>query len=136
MIEINWNPTARLLRQFSWMLAGVLALAAAWLAWHGDVSAAEACLGVLAVVVALVGWLAPLAMRPIYVGWMCAAWPIGWLVSHLLLAVVFFLVITPLGLILRVLGHDLLSRRWNNSAESYWEPHQSPRDSRRYFRQF
>ena len=50
---------------------------------------------------------------------MFAVFPIGWVVSHLLLGVVYFLVLTPIGLTLRALGRDPLERRFDQSASSY-----------------
>src|SRR5262245_9192110 len=98
MIEINFKPTPRLLRQFAWLLAGVLALAGAWLVvrWSLPWASVAWCLAILSLII---GWLKPAAMRPIYLTWMVAAFPIGWLMSHLMLAVVFYLVITPVGLV-------------------------------------
>jgi hypothetical protein len=84
-----------------------------------------------------VGLLVPQAIRWVYVGWMLAAFPIGWLVSHLLLAAIFFGVIMPIGLILRVLGRDPMRKSFDRSASTYWIARPTePTDSRRYFRQF
>ena len=53
-------------------------------------------------VVAVVGLASPTLMRPIYMGWMAAAFPIGWTVSQLVLAATFYVVVTPIGLLLRL----------------------------------
>jgi hypothetical protein len=90
----------------------------------------------LAAVVFVVGLVAPAVMRPIFVGWMVAAYPIGWTVSHAILAVTFYLVLTPIGLVLRLMGHDPLRRSFDPSAETYWVPHNPGGDPSRYFRQF
>ncbi|WP_375488304.1 SxtJ family membrane protein [uncultured Mycobacterium sp.] len=74
--------------------------------------------------------------RPIYVGISAAVHPIGWLVSHAILLAVFLLVVTPVALLLRVLGHDPLQRRFDPSTPSYWVPHRPAGDVRRYFQQF
>jgi hypothetical protein len=89
-----------------------------------------------ALLIVLLGWKAPATLRMVYVAWLCAAFPLAWLTSHLLLAGVYYLVITPLGLVLRCLGHDLLNLRLDCSAESYWTPRKPAADQRRYFRQF
>ena len=49
---------------------------------------------------------------------------------------VYFLVITPIGLAMRLAGRDLMSRRFDPGAESYWLPHKADKDAGRYFRQF
>ena len=78
----------------------------------------------------------PASRKRIYVGWMFAVFPIGWVVSHLLLGVVYFLVLTPIGLTLRALGRDPLERRFDQSASSYWVRHDPATQVKRYLRQF
>ena len=67
---------------------------------------------------------------------MCAAFPIGWTVSYLLLAAIFFLVLTPIGLVMRLFGRDPMLRALDRSAKTYWVPHNPGADPRRYFKQF
>src|SRR5262245_4813191 len=94
MISINWHPSDRELRWFAglwfplfWAIVGTLVglRTGYWL----DVSAAMAVVAVIGAV----GLWRPQLVRPLYVGWMCAAFPIGWTVSHLLLAAIFYLLI-------------------------------------------
>jgi hypothetical protein len=73
--------------------------------------------------------------RSIFLGWMYASYPLGWLVSHVALLVVFFLVIVPFGLVARLARRDLLKRRFDPSAPSYWVRREPGTDMRRYFRQ-
>ena len=78
----------------------------------------------------------PRLRRPLYVGMSVASYPIGWLMSHVILLTVFLFVVTPVALLLRVLGHDPMQRRFDSSAQSYWVPHRPPDHLRRYFQQF
>jgi hypothetical protein len=71
-----------------------------------------------------------------YIGWMYLAFPIGWTVSHVLLAVTYYLVLTPIGLIMRAVGRDPMRRRLDPEAKSYWIEHRPDRDPSRYFRQY
>ncbi len=136
MLEINWNPTTTLLRHFAWLLAGIVAVAGAWSLYRFDTWLPTAIVWISAALVALVGWRAPQTLRLIYVAWLCAAFPLAWLISHLLLAGVYYVVITPIGLVLRCLRHDPLGLKGRQSAESYWTPRKPVEDQRRYFRQF
>jgi hypothetical protein len=52
------------------------------------------------------------------------------------MAVTYYVVITPMGLVMRAGGRDLLLRQLDRSAATYWLPHVPPGDSRRYFRQY
>ena len=60
--------------------------------------------------------------------------PIGWVLSHLLLGAVFYCLFTPLGLIFRLIGRDALGLR-RSVAVSYWRPKPAANDLRGYFRQ-
>ena len=137
MIEINWNPSRRELRQFAGLwFPGFFGLLGALLLYHTGSLAVAGWVWGPALVLSVFGYFTPRLTRPVFVAWICAAYPIGWLVSHLLLAAVFFLIITPVGLVLRLLGRDPLQRKFDRSAKTYWIPHDPASDSARYFRQF
>ena len=59
-------------------------------------------------------------LKPIYVGWMTFAYALGWLNSRIILGLVFYLIFTPIGLLLRVLRKDLLGLRFDKRAVTYW----------------
>ena len=86
--------------------------------------------------VAFVGLASPKAIRPVYVGMILAVFPIGWLLSHVLLGIVLYLVLTPIGLLLRLAGKDLMQRKLEPNAKTYWETHTQVTDVSRYFKQF
>ena len=73
---------------------------------------------------------------PIYHAWMILVSPIGWIISHLLLAVVYYLIITPIGLLMRLCGRDSLHRKFEADVETYWIEHRPDSDVSRYVRQF
>jgi Saxitoxin biosynthesis operon protein SxtJ len=125
--DINRNPNQRTLRQFAALLILILGGMAAW---KGNYAAAA-----VVAAIGLLGLAIPAALRPIYVAWMIVAFPIGWLVSHVMLAVLYFVLFLPLGLMFRLLGRDALSLR-KPSVETYWTEKQQPEDVVRYFRQY
>ena len=95
-----------------------------------------AAIGTVAALVGTLGLLLPRAIRWVYVGMIYLAFPIGWVVSHVILALVLYLVLTPIGLLLRLAGRDPLARGFDRSASSYWTPHRRADSMERYFRQF
>ena len=145
MIEIDWKPDARRLRQFAvvWFVGfGLIGLLVAWRkgawdapGWHGG-WVAPLVLWAVAAVVGLVGYVLPRAVKPVYVVWMGIALPIGWLVTHLILAGIFYLVFTPIGLVFRLIGRDPLQRKFAPEAETYWIRRHPVDDMKRYLRQF
>jgi len=136
LLEINRNPSRRDLAWFGLVLflfflviGGVLGRALAsdvarYVAWAAGA------------ILALAYYAVPGWRRPMFVGWMYAAYPIGFVMSHLLLGVVYFGVVTPIGLLMRAMGHDPMTRRFDRSATTYWVERQQVSDVKRYFRQF
>ena len=87
------------------------------------------------VVVGVAGWIRPHGVRLVYLGACYAAAPVGFVVSHLLLAAIYFLVLTPVGLLLRLARKDPLERRFDPQRSTYWAPRESARPPESYFRQ-
>jgi len=137
LLEINRDPSPRQVRQFAFFALPVFCLLLAAIAVYRfdswPLGWALAAVGVASVVL---GMVRPRWMRLAFIGWMWAAFPIGWLVSHALLAVIFYLVMTPIGWMLRIVGHDPLARSFDPRAETYWVPRSQQSDPSRYFRQF
>jgi hypothetical protein len=128
--------TARTLRQFAGMWLLFVGGFACW-QWLGrDRATLAAVAGALAVVVGVAGLARPQAVRPIFSGMMLLALPIGAVVSRVLLAILYYGLITPLGLLFRLLGRDALRRRRRRAPETWWVPKPMPTDVRSYFRQF
>ena len=74
--------------------------------------------------------------RPLYVALTAISVPIGFVVSHTVMAIVFFGLLLPLGIAFRLMRRDLLSRTPDAARRSYWEPRPPRSDVRRYYRQF
>lgn len=87
-------------------------------------------LGVGAALV-LLGLVAPEKLRPVYRVWMGLAVVLGYVMTRVLLTLVFFLVVTPIGLLRRVLGHDTMRRRRDASVTTYWIEKSPVEDPRR-----
>jgi len=135
MVEINWNPSRRELRQFGLLCLVIFGAMAAWGYFHDGSRLAMRLLAIASIGGGTLAIVAPQALRPIFVGWMVAAFPIGWTVSHLLLGLIFFGVLTPVGLLMRLFGYDPMERTLDRNAGTYWQEHEQA-EVKRYFRQF
>ena len=136
VIEINWNPTRKQLNRFGFVWLSFLAVFGAVAYFKLHIRTTAFALWALAVVVPVIGWVMPRFMRVVFVGMSCLAWPIGFVVSHVVLAVVFYLVVTPIGLLMRLSGYDPMRRRFETGESSYWIRRQETGvDTERYFRQ-
>jgi hypothetical protein len=80
------------------------------------------------------GAIVPNALRPVYLGWMSLAVVLGHIVSTLLLTLLFYLVVFPVGLTARIAGKDFLNRKLDRGAGSYWI--KKPSEPRNYEQQF
>jgi hypothetical protein len=137
LVEIEWHPTIRQLRVFG--VGGLLASIAAALVLHfvwGAAALWAAVAVAIGMAICLCSLLSPPAARILYVGMTLAAAPIGFAVSFVLLAVFFFLLLTPVAFVFRLIGRDALCRRFDAAAESYWVPHRPSENAERYFHQF
>ena len=136
LIEINKNPTRRELNQFGAMLLLSSAAVGLIVLWRfGSMRAAAIVWAVGLAATAAYFAVAPIR-RPIYLGFNYAGYPIGWALSHLLLAAIYYLVLTPIGLVMRLAGRDAMRRRFDPAAESYWTPCRTDDKPAGYFRQF
>ncbi len=132
--DINFNPDDRELRIFSLIWLAGFGLFGALVWWRGGTWAPV--LWGIAVLGCALGLVAPRAMKPVYVAWMVAAFPIGWTVSLALLGIVYYVVFTGFGLVFRAIGRDPLGRSFDRTAPTYWVPHRAADGLERYFKQF
>ena len=133
--HINWRPDARELRRFAVaMLIGftVLGLLSAWRG--GAIGTASIVLWSVGVVLAIAAFVPGLG-RVAYLAVYLPTSIIGYVVSNVLLALMFFLVITPLGIILKLMGKDLLQQRRQKDT-SQWSPVKAVKTEDSYYRQF
>ena len=88
-------------------------------------------------VFAVFGLVAPRALQPIFWAWIKFAIVINWVMTRLLLSIVWFLLIIPTRGVRSLLGYDALKRKWDPKATTYWEePDEQPDDPRRYLNQY
>ena len=73
-------------------------------------------------ILVLGGLLRPAALRYVYAAWTALGHALGWLNSRIVLTIVFYVLIVPMGVVLKLFGRDPMARRWDPKAESYWVP--------------
>jgi hypothetical protein len=107
----------RQLRTFGLGLCAML-LVGAWGLRARDLQGPALALLLAAAGFGLGGLCAPRILAPVYAPWMRMAHGLAWVNTRLLLGLTFYLVVTPLGQVMRLLGRDPLGR--TGSGESYW----------------
>ncbi len=136
VIDVNWNPSNKELRAFGGMWLVFFSAIAAYLHFRTGYAWLAPYIGGAALLIGSIGLAIPKAVKPVYVAWMIAAFPIGWTISHLLLGAIFYLLITPIGLVMRVTGYDPMNRKFDPEATTYWSEHRTGGDPSTYFRQY
>ena len=81
-------------------------------------------------------YLIPRIRRPAYTGWIYAVMPIGWIISHLLLATIYYFLLTPIGILMRLFRYDPMQRKFDRSRKSYWIAREKKRPPASYFKQY
>jgi hypothetical protein len=137
LIALKTDPTRRELRMFALLWVPLFGGLFALLLWYRSGRwVAPAVIAGAAAAIALLGLVRPAGVRPIFLGLIYLTAPIGWVVSHAVLALVYYCVVTPIGLALRALGRDPLQRRFDPRRDSYFEPITRRRRPADYLRQF
>jgi hypothetical protein len=109
-------------------------LAICWLLRCSGFSTAVAC--ATAVACSWIGWRFPATVKPVYVALSLLALPCGLLVSEAVMLIVYFGLLTPLGLVFRLRGRDALQRTIDPAAPTYWHTRPAPRGPRSYLRRW
>ncbi len=79
----------------------------------------------------------PVILKPLYFIWMGFAVIMGWIMSRVILSVLFYIIFTPIGLISRLFGKQFLDLHWDKTAPSYWNYRDAnSTDTDRYEKQF
>jgi hypothetical protein len=134
MITPQWRPETSQLRQFAIVcLFGFPALGFVIWRFSGMLWPLP-LLATIGVVVCLLGLVWPRGVYPVYLALLAVSLPVGWVVSGILLRLIFFGVITSVGLFFRLFKRDALALH-RSSAVSYWRDLDPQPDATDYFRQ-
>ena len=145
LVEINFNPDTKTLRQFgviAFVGFGLLAALAYYEKLIFSFGLGEARMPVvmtftaLGTIAALFSLVAPRANRLLYVGLTLLAFPIGFVLSYVIMGTLFFLIIGPIAVLFRLFGQDPMRRDYDPNASSYWLEARPPRDKESYFHQY
>lgn len=144
--KLDLNPDDKTLRQFGIIALFAFGALGAWTLWReailgihlspgtaNVVGGSLLAVGVLSGVLAMV---APRLVKPLFVGLTVVTFPIGFVVSHVILALLYYAILTPFGLAMRAAGVDPMQRRFDPRATTYWEKKTPRTDVRAYFRQY
>ena len=75
---------------------------------------------IIGIVLLVSGLVIPIILKPIFFLWMVFASILGFIMTRVILSLLFFIILTPIGLILRLFGKQLLLFEEDLTKESYW----------------
>lgn len=134
LFQINLSPTKQDLRWFAGLWFPAFAGIVGYVVYRRlQLVGVVLTIWGIAATMALLGLWVPRLIRPLYNGMMRATFPIGWVVSNLLLLLTYYSVISPAGVIMR-LFHDPMQRKFEPHAKTYWISREQQEQSR-YLRQ-
>ena len=119
-------------KEFGLVVGGVFTLLSLWWLFRGKFTGVVNVTLPLGASLTVLGLLYPRALVLPNRAWMMLAEVLSFVSTRIILAFVFFVVLTPMGLIKRAMGWDPLSRR-TPSGESYWRPYSERQRNRRHY---
>jgi xanthine/uracil permease len=114
------DTSRRSLRNFGLVVGGVFLAIVAFVFWRRGFEATPVLIGIAvgASVLVLLAVVAPTVLKPAHRVWMLLALILGFVMTRVILTVMYYLVFTPIGLILRAFGRDPMNRSFG--GDSYW----------------
>ena len=115
---IKSKPDKKELRKFAITIFAALSIIGGIILWQkGDTGFIFLAVGLIFL---FPGLIKPKLLGPIYKVWMAFALLLGFVMNHLILALMYYVVITPIGILMRVLRKDPLQTRLDRNTKSYW----------------
>jgi hypothetical protein len=128
------DRSPRALRRFGFTVGSVILPLGCVLLWRHRVTGWP--LISIGTVLVLGAALTPSRLKWIYGPWMILSLALGWIVTRILLTMVFFLVVTPIGLLQRLFGKRVIEIAFKADTSSYWRPRTASPMSKDYEKQF
>jgi Saxitoxin biosynthesis operon protein SxtJ len=133
---IKKKRSLRAEREFGLIVGGVFVLLSTWWIYRGKFHSVAPITLPLGALMVLLGLVFPRALVWPNKAWMMLAEALSFVSTRIILAFVFFVIITPIGFVKRLSGWDPLHRRAQR-GDSYWEPYsERQRDPRHYEKMF
>ncbi len=115
---VKIRSTRKELREFGFTIGVALIVLAGLALWRGKSS--SACLFISGLIFTGFGAALPAVLKPLQKAWMAFSVVIGFFMSRVVLAALFYGIMTPLGLLTKCLGKDILDQRISKGRASYW----------------
>lgn len=137
LVSLNLKPSEKQLKDFAFVALIMFNLLGLVLFWLGKISGHGYFIFAIAGVLTYVfGRISTKLIKPIFLAMIVLTFPIGWIVSNLVMALFYYGVITGVGLFFRIIKRDPLCRKYDANVDTYWIQSKNKRSAKDYFRQF
>jgi len=137
LVSLNLKPSDKQLREFGEItLCMCNLLGLIFFKGFGFSTGVLVALVALGTGVFLLSRISVRLVRPVYIGLIALTFPIGWVISHAIMALFYYLIIGGIGLVFKLIGRDPLNRRYDPAADTYWIPYSRNPELKDYFHQF
>ena len=136
LAKINWNPSSLDLRKFGLTLIIGFGLIGGLFFWFDRVELAK-ILWIVSGAIGALGIVLPTLAKPFYYIWMGIAFVMGTIVSFVIITVIYYFIITPVGLLMKLLRRDALKlKKKSFDGDTYWHTYSDIKDKNSYERLF
>lgn len=116
--NVNIKSDNKELKKFGLTIGAVLLIISAIMFYYS--SELKFYFGIAGLILIISGYVFTKILLPFQKVWMGLALVLGFIMSRLILTLLFYLVITPIGLIAKLSGKDFLDLKFNKTKETYW----------------
>ncbi|MEP7076865.1 MAG: hypothetical protein ABI878_13745 [Acidobacteriota bacterium] len=140
-VQLNWKPNRKEIRQFGaiflggFVLIGLIKLLWPWTWLFSRNETVGLAFIIIGVAVGGIGLTGTKAAMPFYWAWLGIAFVIGNVMSRVIITLIYFAVITPLGFLSSLAGRDKLQLK-KRDTDTYWSDISLPKEIEKYERQF
>ena len=127
----NIKTGKKAIREFG-ILIGIILFIIAGVLFYQEKESFEIFIWLSVVIVSL-GLMLPIILKPFYLIWMTFAIILGWFMTRFILSILFYVIISPIGLFLRLFGKDILGLHYDRSIKSYWNYRDSVEGNNQYY---
>lgn len=118
MDRATQQPTPKELRQFGFIVGGVFLVIGAWpVVFRGDSPRLWAL--ILGGLLIVLGVIIPQRLKQVHAGWMKIGHVLGSINTRIILGIIYYLLITPMGLVMRLMGKDSMHRAFAQDTDTY-----------------
>jgi len=136
VLERDREPSPTELRYFGLMMSAFFGLIGALIFYRTRRYGVPGGLWTFAVLIMIVYYALPSVQRMMFRAWMTITYPLGFIGSHIILGAFYYGILTPQGLLMRLVGRDPMQRRFEPQLPSYWVERKRASQPARYWRQF